>query len=348
MTNNPYATKASHHFWKPAVGACAPIEIRPVPAKRFRLTAHDRIATAGSCFAQHLSKHLKTRGPGRFLQTEPTGPGQPPFSALYGNIYTARQLVQLADEAFGARQPREIAWRRPDGRYVDALRPSVFEQGFADPAAVRAARQAHLGAVRALLSDCTVFVFTLGLTEAWVSDRDCTVYPLAPGVAAEPADPEDYRFHNFTYEEVRDDLERFAEFVLRANPHLRLLLTVSPVPLTATYTDEHVLVATAHSKAILRAVCSAVTAKCDHVYYFPSYEIIAGHHTRGAYFADNLRTVKEEGVAHVMTVFEETYGQEEMPAARAHSAPAPAGLFSKSDENVLCDEADIVKTLGFE
>ncbi|HEX4158187.1 MAG TPA: GSCFA domain-containing protein, partial [Rhizomicrobium sp.] len=304
---NPYENKAEEHFWKLAVAARPLAGLRPIPAKRFRLTSADLIATAGSCFAQHVSTHIRKCGLARFLQTEEVRPDQPPFSALYGNIYTTRQLAHLMEESLGDRRPADLAWLRPDGRLVDALRPSVFAEGFVDEAALRAARQAHIVAVRKLLSECTVFVFTLGLTEAWVSHRDGTVYPIAPGVVAAPSKPASYGFRNFRYEEVRDDLESFVARLKALNPYARLVLTVSPVPLTATYTDEHVLVATTHSKAILRAVCSDVTANHDHVYYFPSYEIIAGHASRGLYFADNLRTVKAEGVAHVMSVFEETY-----------------------------------------
>ncbi|HTV33350.1 MAG TPA: GSCFA domain-containing protein [Methylocella sp.] len=274
---NPYESRPPQHFWKPGVAERPLGEIRPVPAKRFRLEPADRIATAGSCFAQHVSAHIRKQGFARFLQTETVGPA----------------------------------------------------------------------AVHALLSECTVFVFTLGLTEAWISLRDGTAYPLAPGVVAAPSEPAQYGFRNFTYEQVCGDLESFVTRLQSLNPRARILPTVSPVPLTATYTDEHVLIATMHSKSILRAVCSAITARYEHVYYFPAYEIVAGHQTRGAYFTDNLRNVTSEGVAQVMSVFEETYAVASPDAARAHSGSAAARLFPKSDEDVLCDEADIVKTLGF-
>jgi hypothetical protein len=349
--NTPYAAKAPRSFWKLAVAERSLSEIDPIPAKRFQFGDADRVATAGSCFAQHVSAHIKARGRVRFLQTEDIAPGQPPFSALYGNVYTARQLAQLASEACGERRPADLAWLRPDGRYVDALRPSVFADGFADIATLHEARQAHLAAVRSLLVGCTVFVFTLGLTEAWVSRCDGTAFPLAPGVLAQPQTRDACVFRNFTYEDVCADLDDFIARIENINPGVRIILTVSPVPLTATYTEEHVLVATSHSKAILRAVCGAMVSKHERVHYFPSYEMIAGHHTRGEYFADNLRTVKDDGVAHVMRVFDETYGVESGCAASATETGgtvSPASrLFSRDDGDVLCDEAEIVKTLGF-
>jgi hypothetical protein len=346
---NPYAAKAPQAFWKLAIAARAAEDVDPIAAKRFHLTPDDAVATAGSCFAQNVAKHLKMHGDVRFLETEKVGADQPLFSALYGNIYTARQLQQLVEEAAGSRRPADIVWKRPDGAYIDALRPSVFPNGFADSAAVVAARESHLAAVRSLLSGCTLFVFTLGLTEAWRSSRDGTVYPLAPGVLAEPPAPDECEFHNFTYDEVCCDLEQFIARMQDINPGARILLTVSPVPLTATYTDEHVLVATTHSKAILRAAAGAVTSKVEHVFYFPAYEIITGNFNRGRYFDENLRTIAPEGVAHVMRVFEQTYGIAPSPVAKAPRArdPAATGLFSEADGDVICDEPEIVKSLGF-
>ena len=342
--SNPYDAKGPASFWKQAIAACAPDDVCPVPAKRFRIVAHDAVATAGSCFAQNVAKFLKQRDGLRFLETEAIGPDQPSFSARYGNIYTARQLLQLAEEAVGQRSPLDVVWRRPDGALIDALRPTVFAKGFVDAPSVLTERQKHLAAVRALLSGCTIFVFTLGLTEAWRSSRDGTVYPLAPGVVAEPPRRENLEFHNFAYEEVRDDLRRFISLMQRVNAGARILLTVSPVPLVATYTDEHVLVATTHSKAVLRAVASAVAAEHEKVYYFPAYEIITGNFSRGRYFDDNLRTITPAGVTHVMRVFETVYGLvDEAPRQPGREQ----GLFSDSDENVICDEEEIVKSLGF-
>ena len=49
--------------------------------------------------------------------------------------------------------------------------------------------------------------------------------------------------------------------------------------------------------------CEELVAARPDVAYFPSYEIVTGAFTRGAYFAPDLRSVTEEGVAHVMRVF---------------------------------------------
>lgn len=209
-----------------------------------------------------------------------------------------------------------------------------------------AARSAHLDAVRRVFQNSSVFVFTLGLTETWRAVADGAAFPVAPGVVSDAVAPEPYEFHNFTYAEVTADLNRFLEDLRHVNPAVRVVLTISPVPLTATYTDEHVLVATTHSKSILRAACSAAEAAFDFVYYFPSYEVISGHFNRGRYYNPNLRTVTTEGVAHVMALFRQTYcgaAPEEIPIERLR-----VGLSSETDADMpICDEEEIVRTVGF-
>ena len=97
--------------------------------------------------------------------------------------------------------------------------------------------------------------------------------------------------------------------VLRGvNPGLRLILTVSPVPLTATASGAHVLAATTYSKSVLRAVAGDLAAQDDEVDYFPSYELITGQPFAGTSFDANQRTVAETAIDRVMAVFFAAHG----------------------------------------
>jgi hypothetical protein len=337
---NPYRNRPPAHVWKTGVAALEPRSVIPIRAKRFTIDDGAVIATAGSCFAQEIGRYLATMPGIGFLRTEPTAPDQPLFSALYGNVYTARQLVQLFDRALGHFTPADIAWRRDDGRYVDPFRPFMFRSGFATIEAVAIARAAHLEAARRVFTDCSVFVFTLGLTESWRAKADGAVFPVAPGVVVgEHTDPAGYEFHNFSYAQVVADLRGFVSRMGAVNPDARIILTVSPVPLTATCTDEHILVANAHSKAILRTACGEMDAEIDRVYYFPSYEIISGAFNKGRYYDANLRTVTRDGVDHVMAAFRQTY--RDAPAL----TPAAANPFA---DTPICDEDEIVRSIGFD
>jgi hypothetical protein len=193
-----------------------------------------------------------------------------------------------------------------------------------------------------------VFVFTLGLTEGWRSRHDGAVFPLAPGVAGGEMDLTRYEFVNFTADEVTTDLEKVLERLATINPKCKVILTVSPVPLIATYEPRHALVATTYSKAVLRVAAENVKALYPHVEYFPSFEIITGSFNKGKYFEDDLRSVTDEGVAHVMRLFLKHYMADGSLAASASAtetftAPKEEIEKKKSLFDIVCDEEAIAK-----
>ncbi|WP_200863684.1 GSCFA domain-containing protein [Asticcacaulis sp. AC460] len=328
--------------------------VDPIVRTGFSIGRADKVATAGSCFAQHVARKLRDMG-FNYLNTEPepafafSGPENfGVYSARYGNLYTVRQLLQLFRRAYGLFTPEDKAWKRADGRYVDPFRPYIHEAGFASPQEVEAERESHLAAVRQLFEDCDVFVFTLGLTEGWEAVNDGAVFPLAPGVVGADVAADGYRFHNFTVTEMEADLNEFLKRLHRINPACRVLLTVSPVALIATYEDSHVLTANTLSKSALRVVAGQVSGAFDFVDYFPSYEMILGPQAGAAFLAPDLREVTPEGVAHAMSVFAAHYlGEGESRMAAPVDAPPDAEAVARQRAamaqiaSVICDEEKI-------
>ena len=310
--SQPYASLGSHQFWRTAVASARMGEVDPVGPVRFRIDPEDKVASIGSCFAQHISGRLQDAGV-KYHVTEAKTPEMGAeeakrrsfgvFSARYGNVYTARQLVQLMGRAFGDFEPTEKAWRRPDGRLVDPFRPLIEPDGYETEQEVENSRSEHLAAVRRLFETLDVLVVTLGLTEAWRSKRDGAVFPVAPGVVAGELNLAAHEFINFGSDEIARDLAEVLRRMAGVNPRAKLILTVSPVPLVATCENRHVLVSNTVSKSALRVAADAVCRDNDRVQYFPSYEIINSSFSRGAYFAENLRSVTPRGVDHVMRLF---------------------------------------------
>ncbi len=350
MSAHPYRSLPDQAFWRRSVAEPVPGEVDPVIMAAFMLTQNMRIATAGSCFAQHIARHLRKSG-FNFLVTETAHPIAMPqlaeeygyglYTARYGNIYTSRQLVQLFDRAYGHFVPDTEFWHDKDGRIVDPFRPQIQPGGFQTVGELRADRQHHFACVRAAFETLDVFVFTLGLTECWTARSDGSAYPLCPGVAGGNFDAARHAFVNLSASDVTSDLVAFALRLRTVNPNARILLTVSPVPLIATVTAEHVLVATTYSKSVLRVAAAEAEAAVSEITYFPSYEIITGNFNRGAYFAEDCRSVTEEGVSHVMRVFMRHFTTPDAgvaapprsgPAIDAHTA-AMAQIV-----RVVCDE----------
>lgn len=313
---NPYAGVNKIQFWKNSVAGVAREALDPVIMPRFSITRDAKVATAGSCFAQHIARTLKASGFHYFVpEAAPDGLNDQQardrnygvFSARFGNIYTVRQLLQLIERVEGNYEPRDMIWPGKSGGVVDPYRPQIEPNGFADEGALLASRGDHFAAVRTMLREMDIFIFTLGLTEGWRSKHDGAVFPLAPGVAGGAMDAAEYEFVNFDVDSIRQDMHQVIAVLKRINPNCRIILTVSPVPLIATFEPRHALVATTYSKAVLRVVADEMWRRYDHVDYFPSYEIITGAYNRGAYYEDDLREVREEGVAHVMRTFMRHY-----------------------------------------
>jgi hypothetical protein len=241
-TTSPYEGLQDTAFWRSGVQQSDPEAMLGIYSKRFEIKATDRVVTAGSCFAQHIARQLRERGftvldaeppPGGLSEEAAKSFGFKLYSARYGNIYTTRQLLQLVQESMGRFTPADAVWEK-DGRFFDAMRPSVEPEGLDSPEEVRAHREQHLRAVRRLWRECDILVFTLGLTEAWMDRESGTVYPTAPGTIAGRYDPERHVFRNLTFNDIRTDFVQVRRFLKRVNPEMRFLLTVSPVPLTAT------------------------------------------------------------------------------------------------------------------
>lgn len=356
MSEHPYKHLPDKAFWKRAVAAPAAADVDPVGVFDLRITPERKVATAGSCFAQHIARYLRNSGYNYYVAEA----GHPIlsasvrernnyglFSARYGNIYTARQLLQLFHRAFGMFDPSEAPWQEADDVFLDPFRPTTQPGGYISAAELAADRRQHLAAVRTMFETLDVFVFTLGLTECWRSREDGAVFPLCPGVEGGTFDPERYEFYNQPVEDVIADLVEFREALAKENPAASIIFTVSPVPLVATaQRGENVLSATTYSKSVLRVAAETLRRRFDNVHYFPSYEIITGAFNRGGYYAADLRNVVENGVAHVMRLFM-------LHATGGVAAPeAKAARVAKRDEHleiagriveVECDEVALDK-----
>lgn len=356
---HPYESLPSKSYWRTGVAEKTPFDLEGFYTKRFEISKTDKIATAGSCFAQHVARHMKARG-FPIVDVEPPLPrmstklaqkyGFATYSARYGNIYTTRQLRQLVDDC---RAPKNATSGKPsrrrgaareedifekDGRFYDGLRPNIEPNGLASVEDVREMRLAHLRQVRRMLRTMDVFVFTLGLTETWENIETGTVYPVCPGVIAGEFSDKKYRFRNLSYQETIDDFKAVYRTLMKINPKLKILVTVSPVPLTATASNEHILSATTYSKSVLRAVCGELVATYENIDYFPSYELITAPMSGGQFFADNLRSVLDEGVQNVMSYFFAQHDPDGSSEPAPQKPQAKAKKRKAASDDLVCEE----------
>lgn len=306
MSDHPYKTAPARAFWSRSVSNGLFSEDL-INSDSYLIRRGDKIVSAGSCFASNLVPYLEKAGLSyirtenfhrRFAGIDADNLGYSKFSAAYGNIYTIRQLLQLLRRASGVFKPAEDRWLT-NGAVIDPFRP-----GLRYPARTTiefdALTTQHLSCVRRAFSSADVFVLTLGLTEAWVSRIDGAVFPACPGTVAGEFDPDQHEFKNFSVAEISADLASFISELRILNPKVRFIITVSPVPLVATATGNHVLCATIYSKSVLRVAAQEASTQQSLVTYFPAYEIVMGPQAPRNFLAPDRRNVTADAVDCVM------------------------------------------------
>ena len=308
---NPYENLHENSFWKLAVGAVAPEQINGLWTPKFPMVQSDRFVTYGSCFAQHIGRALKARA-FNWVNVEPAPQGMSDesqkkfnygvFSSRTANIYTSTLLLQWTKWACGIDEVPDEVWQ-DNGRFYDPFRPAIEPGGFASIAEMRASQRVAITSFRKAIETADYFVFTMGLTESWFNAERGYEYPMCPGTVAGDFSPEIHTFVNQPFGQVLAAMTETIALMRGINPKIRFLLTVSPVPLTATKSGKHVLTATTYSKSVLRAVAGQLSDQIDCVDYFPSYEIIVAPVFGGKFYEPNRRGVTARGVSFVMDSF---------------------------------------------
>jgi hypothetical protein len=274
----------------------------PAARATFRIGPEDTVFAIGSCFARNVEKALE--GAGLRVLSREFDLGEIGASiedgANFFNKYSIHSVVNELTWAFEReRFPGEAALM-PMGEdsYVDAqlgMGKLDFPVG-----EVMAFRHRYLDAMRAV-AEADVIVLTLGYVETWF-DRKLDLYlNVTPPGQAIRAEPGRFEFRVLSYRDVLEGLEALHALLLRHRTKpLRMLVTVSPVPLLATFREEDVLVANAYSKAVQRAAIEEFVQGREGVDYFPSYEFVTLSNPEAAWSRGDYRHVNQDVITRIM------------------------------------------------
>lgn len=159
---------------------------------------------------------------------------------------------------------------------------------------------------RELFMTSEVFILTLGLSEVWCNKQTGEVFWRA--IPKDKFDPSRHGFRVTTVAENLDNLEAIYALIRKHRPSASIVLTLSPIPLVATFRPVSCLTANSVSKAILRvAVDELMRAHGgdDRLFYWPSYEIVR-EYAADPYLDDN-RHPRPEVIAMIMRTFASHY-----------------------------------------
>ena len=162
-----------------------------------------------------------------------------------------------------------------------------------------------------------VVIITLGLIECWWdNERNRYVHPMPP-IKELGRKNERFVFRQLHFQEAYDYIAKTIELVKeRGRKDARILITTSPVPLNATFTDQDVLLANTYSKSMLRTVAGEIYRAYPHVDYFPSYESVTLTRTPNVWNKDLI---------HVSDAFVGKIVDNLLRAYLPDSAPTDAG-----------------------
>ncbi|HEX5274827.1 MAG TPA: GSCFA domain-containing protein [Candidatus Rubrimentiphilum sp.] len=343
----PYANLADYQNWRKAVEPFAARQIDPQGKTRFKIDRVMPIASAGSCFARRIAQSLRNSGfnyydaeaaPAWLSSQQRSDYNYGIWSARFGDVFTTLQLLQLLQRAIGEFEPVERFWiGRQSDEILDPFRPRIQPNGFRSIDEMEAQRAFHLQAVQRLFNDIDVFIFTMGLTETWCHLEDGAAYPVCPGRGIGTFDASKYRFRNLTVAENIEYLGRFLEIFRRFNPRARVILSVSPVPLAATFEDRHVITSTTYTKAVLRVAAEEIRRSFKNVDYFASYELVMGTLNAGEYFQPDRRHINSMALDLVMTSFYRNFSSEPETMPNIPNPSAATANLDPCDEDLLLE-----------
>ena len=349
MSDTPYSSQPPSAFWRTAVAETGIWGYDGLFRSKWKLPTNAAFATYGSCFAQHISRAVQANGK-PWVNAEPAPAsatkevaarfGYGVYSSRTANIYTARMLELWVALAQKPERCAAIEIWENEGRFRDSLRPAIEPEGFDSQADCLEMLQNTARAFGRSVREAQVFVFTMGLTEGFEHAETGQPYALCPGTLAGSYDAAQHSFVNYRYPQIMKSMKSAVRGLRALNPEIKILLTVSPVPLTATATGHHVLLATQYSKSVLRAVAGDLSEMAKDIDYFPSYEIIAAPPTRAQFFAPNMRSVAPEGVALVMEHFFRgmRFSKSQLPKDEAEARRRAGVAAEAAAEELACEE----------
>lgn len=275
----------------------------PASAPSFRIGPDETIFAIGSCFARNIERALTKAGKrvlSRDFDLGQIGESLGQASNFF-NKYTIFSVVNelrwsLDRETFPA---EALFYPLKDDKFCDC-QLGVAKLDF-EIDQVLEFRHRYLDAM-AQVETADVIVLTLGYVETWFDTNLGLYLNVAPPVQLIKASPERFEFRVLSYHDVLRGLnDLYALLTQHRSKPLKMLITVSPVPLNATFRDMDVLVANAYSKSVQRAAIDEFVSGKDGVDYFPSYEFVALSNPAVAWARDDYRHVSSHLVNRIMS-----------------------------------------------
>jgi hypothetical protein len=283
-----------------------------VPKFPFEFDRGTKVFTIGSCFARNIEEILRPVG-----AELPTMSFSAPHKEYSGrsnsllNEYNIGTISQRIVFALEGRQFPQDTIVRSGSLYSDLLLASGSDVTF--ERAVH--RRADIDGIYAQLARSDLVIITLGLVEAWYDEANALHLNRIPPHDAAVAELDRYQLRRLDVEDSYPLLAR-AIGALR-DCSIKVILTVSPVPLSFTFSGQDCVVANEFSKSVLRVCADRIERHFDNVEYFPSYEIVRSGGLSS--YGDDQVHVKDAIVRRVIDHLMDSHAAQSVMAERARN-----------------------------
>jgi len=240
--------------------------------------SNSALLTMGSCFAQELRNYLSEKGMRCDWLFVPPG---------LNNTFALRNFIEWC---ITGTQSSNAYW---------------YDEGV-DGGALKWTPDAEQHYYKRVLEHIDGLVLTVGLAEVWYDTTTNGVFWR--GVPKSIYNPDIHKCRMSTAEENTENLAYIIKLLHGLRPNLPVVITLSPIPLRATFEDVSCFVADCVSKSTLRvAIDNLMQNGHPNVMYWPSFEIVRwmGGHVDMSMFGEdgNTRHVNRQTVKLILESF---------------------------------------------
>lgn len=270
-----------------------------VASPKVGISASDTFFCMGSCFARNIELELIYRdipvlskrivSPKEEFDYRPTG---------VVNKYTTASMLNELEWVLTPPSPEDVLIETDTGWVDFQLHTTVSVSQARAIERRRYMTEDYFARIRT----ADVMIMTLGLVETWLDTKSGFHLNMAPSQG-------EIRKHPGRFRLVRTDvatnlkcLERMWEILAEISPRCRIVVTVSPVPMSASFWGDDVIVANMYSKSTLKAAAQSFVDAHDNVEYFPSYELVMMSRREAVFLPDWIH-VEDNCVGRVLDAF---------------------------------------------
>lgn len=286
-----------------------------------------KVVAFGSCFAANITKWLASRDFSVLTKKEDNASSS--YVVRFGEgMVNTFVILQQFEWALENRQPEGDLWHGYDANafgYDEQVRQDT----------------------RDMFMAADVFIITLGLSEIWYDEQTGGVFWRA--VPQDHYDPSRHKFRVSSVDENRRNIRAIYDIIRRHRPDAKVIFTLSPIPLVATFRPNSCMTSNSVSKSILRAALDEALREINEpqvAFYWPSFEIVMD------VFSDrwmpDRRHVKPKVLDFIMSLFMKTWCKDyvdDIPLVeRWLLAQAATGALSKKlVKAFMTDDAATIK-----